>query len=796
MGALGEAASKPAHISDYGTLARELEGIHKSCKKPGSLQGVLNKVIGTLLHRKVKISNELKPNVEAALKKAVGLIGQDKNFQGTAAEKLRCIKILQRIEQAAKGNTMSSQERYLLREFTETIAKSLGSSLPPKMEKKLEAPDRAIEKVRAERAVASLSDAATVAPGKGPTLLGLTSLAEEALEDPQKLENVLAYIARNSDVLKGGRDAARTAFVKTLIGISRQVEGEKDPVAKARMQPLLDTVVKGIEFGSLTHLNFAILESMRIAKGLQPSDVQLIHNLLSANVTMISDSKPNVKLHHIRVVKRLKDAIDKSPSIPFGSKDVTKRSLEVLVGEHVSNLTDRKAFSGNPMYLGTRHYRKADLNLEKINKIDKAMGNAILYHLIAKEAQTEEKNDLESALRWYPNVGDYPGVLDKLSSGQLAWLTQWPDAPLKVIEVYCQRYLDDNSPTAIVPNLDLVYRLKVTNTPLFEKTFIKMCNGLKCSITMRLYNELSDDAKSKIRHIRFHDNETPFALDEKWVTVTIERLSVDLKASSDTNGAYPNLKLAKVTRSFVIKGCDKLDTLVDFASRIRIIQNQVKWAKDEDKLRIELEALARLPSMSIEDQAKLLITLETYLPGIQNTWRQQQRTPPSAGVAGTPATPVETIPPPAPIQARWPSAPAAVAPEPSAPPLDDAALLTPPRPSAPPLPVDQDPEVVALFQRDKELAALFANLSHDRVPPDELCSPIGHELMRVPVMASDGHSYEKSEIEAWFRQCKTRGDSITSPLTGERLENTNLTPNITLQKVIRTFLERASRTTA
>ena len=53
-----------------------------------------------------------------------------------------------------------------------------------------------------------------------------------------------------------------------------------------------------------------------------------------------------------------------------------------------------------------------------------------------------------------------------------------------------------------------------------------------------------------------------------------------------------------------------------------------------------------------------------------------------------------------------------------------------------------------------------------------------------PVMAADGHSYERREIQAWFARGKR-----TSPMTGAQLPHTHLTPNINLKKAIQNFLE-------
>lgn len=66
-------------------------------------------------------------------------------------------------------------------------------------------------------------------------------------------------------------------------------------------------------------------------------------------------------------------------------------------------------------------------------------------------------------------------------------------------------------------------------------------------------------------------------------------------------------------------------------------------------------------------------------------------------------------------------------------------------------------------------------------PNDYLC-PIFQELMEDPVSTADGQSYERKAIEEWFKTGR-----ITSPLTGERLPNRSLRPNLVLKSVIQEF---------
>ncbi len=53
-------------------------------------------------------------------------------------------------------------------------------------------------------------------------------------------------------------------------------------------------------------------------------------------------------------------------------------------------------------------------------------------------------------------------------------------------------------------------------------------------------------------------------------------------------------------------------------------------------------------------------------------------------------------------------------------------------------------------------------------------------LMVEPVIAADGHTYERVAIESWL-QHKT-----TSPVTGEFLAHTRIVPNVLIRSAIET----------
>jgi len=62
------------------------------------------------------------------------------------------------------------------------------------------------------------------------------------------------------------------------------------------------------------------------------------------------------------------------------------------------------------------------------------------------------------------------------------------------------------------------------------------------------------------------------------------------------------------------------------------------------------------------------------------------------------------------------------------------------------------------------------------INPLFLC-PISREIMKEPVLAADGHTYDKENIEEWFKR------SSKSPMTNEKIDK-YLTPNIVLYNLI------------
>ncbi len=78
----------------------------------------------------------------------------------------------------------------------------------------------------------------------------------------------------------------------------------------------------------------------------------------------------------------------------------------------------------------------------------------------------------------------------------------------------------------------------------------------------------------------------------------------------------------------------------------------------------------------------------------------------------------------------------------------------------------------------------------DSDAPNELLCPITLELMRDPVIAADGHTYEREAITAWLEARET------SPKTGEDLPDKRLIPNHVLRGQVIAWTEARSSSKA
>jgi hypothetical protein len=69
------------------------------------------------------------------------------------------------------------------------------------------------------------------------------------------------------------------------------------------------------------------------------------------------------------------------------------------------------------------------------------------------------------------------------------------------------------------------------------------------------------------------------------------------------------------------------------------------------------------------------------------------------------------------------------------------------------------------------------------IPPHFLC-PILRDLMMDPVVATDGHTYERHAIKTWLK------GHTKSPMTGKVMRSRDLTPNFTLRSMINDFIDK------
>jgi len=75
----------------------------------------------------------------------------------------------------------------------------------------------------------------------------------------------------------------------------------------------------------------------------------------------------------------------------------------------------------------------------------------------------------------------------------------------------------------------------------------------------------------------------------------------------------------------------------------------------------------------------------------------------------------------------------------------------------------------------------MAKFNDTNTSDDSLLCPLTYELFRDPVLAQDGHTYEKEAIEQWIRK------HGTSPLTRQPLSIEHLYPNHVVKKIVDAF---------
>ena len=93
---------------------------------------------------------------------------------------------------------------------------------------------------------------------------------------------------------------------------------------------------------------------------------------------------------------------------------------------------------------------------------------------------------------------------------------------------------------------------------------------------------------------------------------------------------------------------------------------------------------------------------------------------------------------------------------------------------------------MAQSEQAQQNTAKNADTEEDAVIPQELYCPISFILMRDPVLAADGHTYERSAIVAWFAKNSDR--TVLSPMTQAPLSNLELTPNVAVRTMAKAYI--------
>jgi hypothetical protein len=93
-------------------------------------------------------------------------------------------------------------------------------------------------------------------------------------------------------------------------------------------------------------------------------------------------------------------------------------------------------------------------------------------------------------------------------------------------------------------------------------------------------------------------------------------------------------------------------------------------------------------------------------------------------------------------------------------------------------------------EEEKKVSAVVQyrlTASQDGALPDEFICPITNELMEEPVVAADGHTYEKSAILEWFEK------KLTSPKTNEPLPTKMIFANLSVRTAILEYIEKKNK---
>lgn len=111
---------------------------------------------------------------------------------------------------------------------------------------------------------------------------------------------------------------------------------------------------------------------------------------------------------------------------------------------------------------------------------------------------------------------------------------------------------------------------------------------------------------------------------------------------------------------------------------------------------------------------------------------------------------------------------------------DPLTVNTPPEPTAPPRPPSASSQVRVVTP-----VASLEDQFDEAIPFEFLC-PITNKIMKDPVKAADGYTYERRAIRRWFRKKRS------SPMTNETLTDLEVRPNDELRNRIERFVSEHS----
>ena len=91
---------------------------------------------------------------------------------------------------------------------------------------------------------------------------------------------------------------------------------------------------------------------------------------------------------------------------------------------------------------------------------------------------------------------------------------------------------------------------------------------------------------------------------------------------------------------------------------------------------------------------------------------------------------------------------------------------------------ETDIKFKCLWKNDKIISKKRQNYTKESTI--DITCPISLEKMQYPVIASDGHSYDKSSLEKLFKKNRI----AHSPITREKLDKNIMIDNLTLKQII------------